>query len=595
MARPRTLWLALLFELWRLVLLTAAVVVGVVAFAVAVRPLADGRLEPVETVRFMLYAVVPMLQYALPFAGGFAATLVYHRLASDNELTAVYAGGVSHRAALVPALLTGLVLSGSLLVLADQVMPRFLRTMQTMITRDATRLMVSSIEKGQSVKLGRRQVFADKVQALGPDAASGAFERLVLTGVLAVETGDNDEVIREASARAAMVWLYRGAPRMGGAAGATGGLPARQITGMDASQTTIVLQLRDSIGQSKDVGLSEVEESTLVYVVPAGFGDDPKYHSWRSLQEMKRRPEMNDVVDRHRRMLATAIAERDAAERIGSALSKEGKVEFLDTVGRRVTLRGVGLGGFDAARGWSVEPRITTGLVEVETRLSEGGKTRLQRAKRAWVAAPVSADEGTSTVAIHMEEVAGVGAGSVGEDPTPVSGELTKWTISRLRPETDPLPELLGLSAAEMLERGAKEMTKWPNGQMAKSMRVPGDAARESATAGGRVDEAWRGLDKELTLLLREIVSKQNERIAYAAACCVMVLCGGVMAMRLGQAMPLTVYLWSFLPAVVCILTISGGQRTAHFQGPLGLAVLWGGVAALAVFTLWEYRQLARH
>ncbi len=583
-ARPRTLWFALLFELWRLVLLTAAVVVGVVAFAVAVRPLADGRLEPVETVRFMLYAVVPMLQYALPFAGGFAATLVYHRLASDNELTAVYAGGVSHRAALVPALLTGLVLSGALLVLADQVMPRFLRAMQTMITRDATRLMVSSIEKGQSVKLGRRQVFADKVQALGPDAASGAFERLVLTGVLAVETGANDEVIREASARAAMVWLYRGAPRTGAAGGAAGvgGLGAREITGVDASQTTIVLQLRDSIGQSKDIGLSEVEESTLVYVVPAGFGDDPKYHSWRSLEQMKRTPEMNDVVDRHRRMLATAIAERDAARRIAAALSTDGKVEFLDTVGRRVTLRGVGLGMFDSGRGWSVQPRITTGMVEVETRLSENGKVRLQRAKRAWIAAPVSPDEGTSTVAIDLEEVAGVGAGSVGEDPTPVSGELTKWTINRLRPDADPLPGLLRLSAREMLARDERDG------------RGPADGGDHPA-GGGRVDEAWRGLDKELTLLLREITSKQHERLAYAAACCVMVLCGGVMAMRLGQAMPLTVYLWSFLPAVVCILTISGGQRTAHFQGPVGLVVLWGGVAALAFFTLWEYRQLVRH
>lgn len=578
-ARPRTLWLALFVELWRLVLLTTAVVVAVVSFAVAVRPLADGRLEPVETIRFMLYAVVPMLQYALPFAGGFAATLVYHRLAGDNELTAVYAGGVSHRAALVPAVLTGLVLSGVLLLLADQVMPRFLRNMQGMITRDATRLIVSSIEKGQSVKLGRRQVFADKVQALGPDAATGAFERLVLTGVLAVETGEDDRVVREASARAAMVWLYRGAPRVAPVRG--GPVPA--MSAMDATMTTIVLQLRDSIGQSKDIGLSEVEESTLVYTVPAGFGDDPKYHSWASLEEMKRTPERNDIVDRQRRTLATAIAERDAAGRIAGALGGEGKVEFTDTVGRRVTLRGVGLGGFDGGRGWAVLPRVASGLVEVETRLAENGKTRVQRARRAWVSAPVAPEETSGVVSIRLEEVAGVAAGSVGEDPSPVSGELSQWTISRLRPEVDPLPGLLKRSAREMLSAATE----------ATAARQGGVAA--DGVAPGRVDEARRGLDKELTLLLREITSKQQERLAYAAAACVMVLCGAVVAMRLGHALPLTVYLWSFLPAIACILTISGGQRTAHFQGTQGLVVLWGGVAVLGLYTLWEYRRLARH
>ena len=49
-------------------------------------------------------AMVPMLQYVLPFAAGFGATLAYHRQTSENELTAAKASGVSHRALLMPAL-----------------------------------------------------------------------------------------------------------------------------------------------------------------------------------------------------------------------------------------------------------------------------------------------------------------------------------------------------------------------------------------------------------------------------------------------------------------------------------------------------------
>ena len=111
---PYTLWLYVLGDLWKLVALTTGVLVTVIAFAAAVKPLADGKLGPEDTLTFMLMAMVPMLQYALPFAACFGATLAYHRLATDNELTAVHAGGVSHRAMLVPAVLSGLVLAGLL-------------------------------------------------------------------------------------------------------------------------------------------------------------------------------------------------------------------------------------------------------------------------------------------------------------------------------------------------------------------------------------------------------------------------------------------------------------------------------------------------
>src|SRR4051812_17854682 len=114
---PATLWKYVLAELWRLILLTACILVTVLSFAAAVRFLADGRLGPVETIQLMFLAMPPMLQYALPFAAGFGATLAYHRMTVDNELTATHAAGVSHRAILVPALVSGVILAAVVLVL----------------------------------------------------------------------------------------------------------------------------------------------------------------------------------------------------------------------------------------------------------------------------------------------------------------------------------------------------------------------------------------------------------------------------------------------------------------------------------------------
>src|SRR5689334_14507743 len=94
---PVSLWRYVLSELWRLILLSTIVLVAVISFVAAIKPLADGKLAPLETLKFMGLAIIPMLQWALPFAAGFGATLAYHRLSHDNELTAAYAGGVSHR------------------------------------------------------------------------------------------------------------------------------------------------------------------------------------------------------------------------------------------------------------------------------------------------------------------------------------------------------------------------------------------------------------------------------------------------------------------------------------------------------------------
>ena len=127
---PVTLWVYVAAELWRLLLLTVAVLVTVIAFAAAVKPLADGKLGPAEAIKFMVLAIPPMLAYALPFAAGFAATLAYHRMAQDNELLAAHSGGIAHRSLLTPAVGTGFALFLALASLNEYAIPHFLRAME---------------------------------------------------------------------------------------------------------------------------------------------------------------------------------------------------------------------------------------------------------------------------------------------------------------------------------------------------------------------------------------------------------------------------------------------------------------------------------
>ena len=91
-------------ELLRVLLFTTTVIVVVIAFGAAIKPLADSSLGSGSVVKYVALAMIPMLQFALPFSAGFAATLVLHRFAADNELVAMSTNGIRYRTIFAPVI-----------------------------------------------------------------------------------------------------------------------------------------------------------------------------------------------------------------------------------------------------------------------------------------------------------------------------------------------------------------------------------------------------------------------------------------------------------------------------------------------------------
>jgi lipopolysaccharide export LptBFGC system permease protein LptF len=139
----------------------------------------------------------------------------------------------------------------------------------------------------------------------------------------------------------------------------------------------------------------------------------------------------------------------------------------------------------------------------------------------------------------------------------------------------DPLGPLLDLDSEELM-----------------AVIAPHIAANPSDTY---VANAYTFLRDRIDELMREIASKQQERIAMSISCMVMVLSGSIVALRLGRGQPLTAYLWSFLPGVLAIVTISVGQQVGHGAGLIGFILLWAGVAGLALYAFIAYLGLIRH
>ncbi|MEO0483327.1 MAG: LptF/LptG family permease [Planctomycetota bacterium] len=558
---PITLWKHTLADLWRLLLLTGSILVTVIAFSMAVQLLAAGKIGPGDVPRLMALAVVPMLQYALPFAAGFSATLAYHRMTQDLEITATSASGISYRAVLVPAIATGLALSISLAALNEQVIPRFLRGIERMVTDDAIKLMTKSFERGEAVAQDGVIIAADRVFEMEPPEGAAAY--LVLERVLALETHADGRVKSEALADLAHVYHYRDRPIEG--------------------EGVMVMRLENVISDVDGESFGELDTVDLVRRLPDSFSDDPKFLTFGELRQLRHEPRKMGFIESRRRTLAVRLATREAIEAMARTLETTGRATLVDASGRAVSLRASALRWSPQDDVWRLIPSagepvaLEWARVDLEPNAGgaaagAGGAARFE-AEEAFLRPDIGDETDLPDLTFTLDIRNYTVRNATGADAA--SGARTARTWPGLKPTPDPQPALLAASTQQVLTRAEP--------------RVTGE------TPDPFLVSAYDDLTKRLERLSREITSKQHERMAMAVACFIMVIAGAVAAMRLGGALPLTVYLWSFFPALAAIITISSGQQVTHRTGPIGLVLLWGGVSALGLYTLVAFRGLSKN
>jgi len=571
---PLLLWRTLLVDQWILVGLTAVITCAVISFAATVKPLADGLLEPADALSFMIVAMPPMLAYALPFAAGFGTTLSYHRYVNENAILAAHAGGISHRSLLAPAAISGLGCAILLGVLNEQVLPRLLRSMEQMVTKDVSSWVVRSVEAGRPIEFGGFSVVANSAISLGPDDATGAFEVLRLRGVLVLqmddETDDQGEVRRivtaEASTTQAHVWLVRASAERG--AGDRG--PVR-----DGVQAYIVLG--ETVARfGGDISHSRFDTLELPpQFILGGFSNSPKYLTFGELRRLRQNPRQIDAVEQRFNNLAFHLAELDMGVLLESQFRAYGYATVHDGLGHTYVIRGSGVQRTESA---TLRILPETEGQPIEVRRLESGRVTRWTAPRAEFRTALSGDQRSRILGLSLRLVRpAIEAG-------PERGQIARreeLTFADLRLEPDaPVQSIAAKRQGMTVENILEEAEN----------RIAAGEPRAGALAGPTNE-----LIQRLQRLDRDITSKQHERMAMAASCLVNVMTGAIAAMRLRHVLPLIIYLWSFLPALAVLLTISGGQTLTSRSGDIGLVVLWGGVVSLAIASGVAYPGLRRH
>lgn len=557
---PKTIWLYTFFELWRVILLSVVILVVVIAFASTVRHTAEGKLGPLETLRFMLYAMPPMLQYALPFAAGFGATLAFHRMTQDNEVTAASASGVSHHAILGPAMVTGVIIACTLSYLSGQIIPRFLRSMEQMITLDATKILMNSIRAGRPVEFAGKVVHARSVYQISPPP-EGAIDQLVLTDLSALELDANGWPTREIFARRAWLSFYRSEAEQ-----------PDDLEDRSRSRTVTLVAMKFEGSQTYQPGKGAVasEQGGLVHAIAGGVRDEPKFLTTTELAELPSHPDRYGDINQFRRGLALTVVERQWFGTIDRSLRRDGKVKFVDADNREYTITASSLE--QRAGVWTLRPPAPGREVEVE-RTSLRGKEPATRftARTATLERERSEHEVVPVVklALRMKNVQGQSQGGTQE----AAGVNSELSYAGLQLAGQGQYAALGLPSLKLLEL----------------IRETG--LIEDPEIGPRAED----LRVRIVNLGKHVRSKQHERAASVVASLIMVITGAVTALRLGASMPLTVYLWSFFPAVLTMVLIGAGQHSGRAFGAPGLSVMWLGVVGLAAYTAAAYALVRRH
>jgi len=602
---PRTLYLYILRELLKVMVLTTAVLVTVMSFGAAIKPLSDGLLEPLTLVKFVLFTMPTVLGFALPFAGAFSATVVYSRLASDNEILACCAGGLSYRRVLMPVAGLGAILMVAMLLLSNTVVPGFWKAAKKTVEGDVLALLVGQLNQDKPYSFGDEGlVLYAQSAAIGEKPASDQLgglipeQRIDLFGVVFGRMGNaTGQVESDTTARRATAILARD--------------PISQ-------RAYVLLTLIEPVHFNAQADQVRVEYFQAEHVSPPPIylanpvDDEAVFFSLPQLAQLRRNPESYDLVK---------IA-------MGDLRSAIGRQQLRLDITRQITQNQAGQDYITLQGGLEYTYyRISAPIIR-----EEQGRLILEAAQDEFITVEVYDNAALSggwrsgfeaaqgQIRIATDELSGFpeallslqGVGFYSDeaawkqrevrrffDTLPPEFFLRRWlSLSEERPNNKTNHTFGAMGQVDAGDNtGLESMTPDELGQIAKLPEFH---------ASVEVREARQLLAYQIMLLTLNISGQIQSRMATAVACPLLLLLGGVLSIRLKGRSTLVVFFWSFLLALTTLLMIYTGLNLSndltaeHLNGAtnyshfVGLAILWGGNLSVLILIGRIYCKIAR-
>ncbi|MFA5292900.1 MAG: LptF/LptG family permease [Phycisphaerae bacterium] len=172
-------------ELFKVFALSAMALGVIMSLGSLLRPVQEYGVGPRQVFDLLCYFLPITMTFVLPVAALFATSLVYGRIAADNEFDACKASGISPSMLFYPALVLAIIISIANLLLSFHVVPAYVQRAEAAMKADAKQILFRNIQRQGYYSLPGSQfrIYADAVD----------IKNSGLLGVVIIDTSKDKE------------------------------------------------------------------------------------------------------------------------------------------------------------------------------------------------------------------------------------------------------------------------------------------------------------------------------------------------------------------------------------------------------------------
>ncbi len=504
------------------------------------RPVQEFGVGPGQVLRLMIYFLPVTLTFVLPMAALFATTLVYGRLANDNELDACKASGISILTLVYPGFILAVIVATANLLLSFYVMPAFIHQAENSLKNDARQILFRNIQRKGYYSLppdGRCRIYADNAD----------IQNNVLSGVVAVDMAPNGSIKRIVTAETAKVVFD----------------PHQNIN-----------EVRINAHNTCQIAPGEAaaffaEQLSITAEFGALLGDNIQFKKIGEMKQIRRNPMLFEPVARLARHLYAMFTAELLAQQINNTFSSPAKAPFKLFNDRQVVEF--------SAKSCSLKDEecliLADDVTITERPVNGNTPPRTMRCQKAFI--NIEGDETAPTLTLDIQNA--------------------KWT------SPDPQQAQENILTRQIIRGLIMPAAVTDN---FKTDDILGEITPEAISAAlhdgpdKQLLAMQNQLQKRIVRTLTSISAEMNSRLVFGIGCVTLIMIGIGLGIVLKGGHLLTAFAASAAPALVFISCIIMGKNIAENPSSriiFGVPMMWAGLIILSLLGLELYRRLLKH
>ena len=503
------------------------------------RPIQEYGVGPSQAVHLLGYTIPIILTVVLPMSALFATALTYGRFASDNELDACRASGVSLLTLIYPAMCLAVAVAIANLVLSFYVVPAFVKRAEKSVQGNAKQIVFRNIQRQGFYEMpGERfRIYADEAIP----------ETDTLLGVVALESKGND-ITKMIFADTARVIIE---------------------TDDDYTQVTVIAENARHIDKNENPDYFKSFSST--HRLPPMLSDNIKFQKIDRLKQIRAdmfnfEPTRKYILDATSQ-LAAELLEKDISENLHSKDDNYYQLVTSDSIIR-----------FTASdcqikddKEIELQPPISLTEYDPVSR----------RPKNQW-----SSDD-TATLSFENEQL-----------DSKLGLELlnASWQNERLKSFT-PLQQKI-FSGITMPRHLAAELNSYPPVQVV-DMIGSEETQKFLKNPSNKLIQLKKQAEYRMWRTSKRIIAEIHTRLVFGIGSITLVLFATALGIIFKGGHTLSAFGASAIPAgILVVFMMSGRELTKTVNTSLpesaGVMVMWSGLALLTIIAFIFYRRLMR-